>query len=110
EASRGGAPMRPARLERLTPAVSEATMNAMEHGNRFDPELPVHIVAVADIGALRVRITDLGGTRGIGDAPAPDLEAKLAGEQTPRGWGLFLIRNMVDDMHVSGDEHHHTVE
>jgi len=26
------------------------------------------------------------------------------------GWGLFLIRNMVDEMHVSGDEHHHTVE
>jgi serine phosphatase RsbU (regulator of sigma subunit)/anti-sigma regulatory factor (Ser/Thr protein kinase) len=105
-----GATIDPARLERLKTAVGEATMNAMEHGNRFDPELPVHIVAVADIGALRVRITDLGGTRGIGDAPEPDLEAKLAGEQTPRGWGLFLIRNMVDDMHVSGDEHHHTVE
>ena len=27
----------------------------------------------------------------------PDLEAKLAGLQTPRGWGLFLIGNMVDE-------------
>ena len=30
--------------------------------------------------------------------------------QTPRGWGLFLIRSMVDEMHVSSDEGHHTVE
>jgi anti-sigma regulatory factor (Ser/Thr protein kinase) len=85
-------------------------MNAMEHGNGFDPEQPVHVRAVADAGAIRVRITDQGGARSIGDAPEPDLEAKLAGDQTPRGWGLFLIRNMVDEMHVSGDEHHHTVE
>jgi len=98
------------RLENLKTAVAEATMNAMEHGNGFDPELPVHVRAVQADGAIRVSITDHGGARGIGDAPEPDLEAKLAGDQTPRGWGLFLIRNMVDEMHVSGDEHHHTVE
>jgi hypothetical protein len=40
----------------------------------------------------------------------PDLEAKLEGMQTPRGWGLFLIKNMVDDMNVTGDEHHHAIE
>ena len=32
------------------------------------------------------------------------------GAQAPRGWGLFLIKNMVDDMRVSGDGTHHTVE
>jgi serine phosphatase RsbU (regulator of sigma subunit)/anti-sigma regulatory factor (Ser/Thr protein kinase) len=105
-----GAAVDPAQLERLKTAVGEATMNAMEHGNGFDPEQPVHVRAVADAGAIRVRITDQGGARSIGDAPEPDLEAKLAGDQTPRGWGLFLIRNMVDEMHVSGDEQHHTVE
>ena len=40
----------------------------------------------------------------------PDLEAKLAELQTPRGWGLFLIKNLVDDMHITSDETHHTVE
>ncbi|MBK6434003.1 hypothetical protein [Candidatus Amarolinea dominans] len=40
----------------------------------------------------------------------PDLEAKLAGLQSPRGWGLFLIRSMVDDMRVTEDGVHHTVE
>jgi hypothetical protein len=37
----------------------------------------------------------------VPDATAPDLEAKLAGLQKPRGWGLFLIRHMVDGMEVS---------
>ena len=40
----------------------------------------------------------------------PDLEAKLAGLQRPRGWGLFLIKNMVDELHESRDGEHHTVE
>ena len=31
------------RLERLKTAVAEATMNAMEHGNRYRPEVPVVI-------------------------------------------------------------------
>ncbi len=59
---------------------------------------------------LVVRITDQGGGREIPEATAPDLEAKLAGLQKPRGWGLFLIKNMVDDVRVTSDEKHHTVE
>jgi anti-sigma regulatory factor (Ser/Thr protein kinase) len=30
--------------------------------------------------------------------------------QSPRGWGLFLIKNLVDEMQVTSDETHHTVE
>ncbi len=30
-----------------------------------------------------------------------DIDAKLAGLQKPRGWGLFLIRAMVDGMDVT---------
>jgi serine phosphatase RsbU (regulator of sigma subunit)/anti-sigma regulatory factor (Ser/Thr protein kinase) len=105
-----GAGMEPARLERLKTAVGEATMNAIEHGNGFDPELEVHVRAVLEGGAVHVHITDHGGARDIPEAPVPDLEAKLAGEQTPRGWGLFLIRNMVDELHVGGAEDRHAIE
>lgn len=100
----------PARLERLKTAVAEATMNAMEHGNRYDPDLPVEIqVSTADDQVV-VAITDHGGGQEIQEADSPDLDAKLAGLQSPRGWGLFLIRNMVDDMNVRSDDVHHTVE
>jgi hypothetical protein len=30
--------------------------------------------------------------------------------QTPRGWGLFLIKSMVDEMSITGDDRHHTIE
>ena len=46
----------------------------------------------------------------IPTATAPDLDAKLAGLQTPRGWGLFLIEKMVDEMHLTSNETHHTIE
>ncbi len=99
-----------ARRERLKTAVSEAAMNAIEHGNRFQAELPVAVVVTLDGRDLSVRITDHGGGRDITEPETPDLDAKLEGKQTPRGWGLFLIKNMVDDMHVSSDDTHHTIE
>jgi serine/threonine-protein kinase RsbW len=98
-------------LERLKTAVGEATMNAMEHGNKYRSEVPVEVqVEVADRD-LMVRITDSGS----GPSPAkagdvPDLEAKLGGSQSARGWGMFLIEKMVDEVRVSGNSDHHTIE
>ena len=98
-------------LERLKTAVAEATMNAMEHGNRYIPEVPVKIQVLSSGADLLVRITDEGGNPVPDpDKEAPDLEAKLEGEQTLRGWGLFLIQNMVDEVRVSGNPDHHTIE
>jgi serine/threonine-protein kinase RsbW len=97
-------------LERLKTAVAEATMNAMEHGNHYRAELPVIIEVSASDTQLSVKITDEGSGPPAFHAETPDLEAKLEGMQSPRGWGLFLIKNMVDDMEVTGAEHHHTVE
>jgi serine phosphatase RsbU (regulator of sigma subunit)/anti-sigma regulatory factor (Ser/Thr protein kinase) len=98
------------RLAKLKTAVSEAAMNAIEHGNEGRAEYPVSIRLHTTPEKISVAITDQGGNKQIPDAITPDLEAKLAGEQTPRGWGLFLIKNMVDEMHVSSDGTHHTVE
>ncbi len=98
------------RLERLKTAVAEAAMNAIEHGNENDPELSVAVSVVASETRLVVRITDQGGERPIPEAETPDLEAKLEGLQKPRGWGLFLIKNMVDEMDVWSDGTQHTVE
>ena len=97
-------------LERLKTAVAEATMNAMEHGNQYRSEAPVVIEVSASEVDLSVKLTDEGSGPPAFDSETPDLEAKLEGMQSPRGWGLFLIKSMVDEMSVTGDEHHHTVE
>ncbi len=98
-----------ATLERLKTAVAEAAMNAIEHGNESRPELPVEVRVRTAGGVLRVRIADQG--RGVLPEPeTPDLEAKLAGLQKPRGWGLYLIRSMVDDVRIESDGTRHAIE
>jgi serine phosphatase RsbU (regulator of sigma subunit)/anti-sigma regulatory factor (Ser/Thr protein kinase) len=98
------------RLEQLRTAVSEATMNAIEHGNQGREDLPVEIEVEAADGVLCVRISDQGLSGPVGETETPDLDLKLAGLQKPRGWGLFLIENMVDELRVSDAEGRHTVE
>ena len=52
-------------VERLGTAVSEATLNAMEHGNRFEAERPVTVRVVASDTDVCVTIVDEGGARPI---------------------------------------------
>ncbi|MFL5672540.1 MAG: SpoIIE family protein phosphatase [Chloroflexota bacterium] len=99
-----GLGLAPARLERLKTAVSEAAMNAIEYGSQGQADVPVDVEVETTAESIVVRITDRGLSGTVpDDAEAPDIERKLAGEQKPRGWGLFLIRNMVDSMDVTSD-------
>jgi serine phosphatase RsbU (regulator of sigma subunit)/anti-sigma regulatory factor (Ser/Thr protein kinase) len=105
-----GLALEPARVERLKTAVAEATMNAMEHGNEYREDRPVRIRVLRSAGRLVIRVTDHGGGGELPEREAPDLEAKLEGRQTPRGWGLFLIEKMVDEARVTSDGDGHTLE
>ncbi len=100
-----------ARRDALATAVAEAAMNAIEHGNDGRPGLPVRVVVAATDSAVLVTVTDRAVT-GTGDATAqvPDLDAKLAGLQSPRGWGLFLMRELVDEVRTRDSGGGHTVE
>jgi serine phosphatase RsbU (regulator of sigma subunit)/anti-sigma regulatory factor (Ser/Thr protein kinase) len=93
------------RLERLKTAVSEAAMNAIEYGSQGREDVPIDVGVEITPTDVIVRITDraLSGLVPT-DAETPDLQRKLAGEQKPRGWGLFLIEHMVDAMDVSTDD------
>ncbi len=100
----------PARLERLKTAVSEATMNAIEYGSQGRADVPVDIEVEATPDAVIVRITDRALSGVVpDDAETPDIDLKLAGAQKARGWGLFLIQNMVDSMDVTTDGSTQTV-
>jgi serine phosphatase RsbU (regulator of sigma subunit)/anti-sigma regulatory factor (Ser/Thr protein kinase) len=103
--------LEPARLERLKTAVSETAMNAIEYGSGGSPDVPVEIRVTATDVELRVAIVDraLGGPIPGDDAEEPDIEAKLAGLQKPRGWGLFLIKHMVDRVEVTPGDDRQTV-
>jgi serine/threonine-protein kinase RsbW len=100
-----------ARLERLKTAVAEATMNAIEHGNQNRAEIPVEVEVTQNGDDIIVSITDQGGEAhpDPGNPEEPDLLKKLDGGQSPRGWGLFLIRNMVDALDVTTNGQRHTI-
>ena len=100
-----------ARLERLKTAVAEATMNAIEHGNGNRAEIPVEVEVTQNGDEIIVAISDQGGEAPSAPKPAeePDLLKKLDGGQSPRGWGLFLIRNMVDAMDITINGQRHTI-
>jgi serine phosphatase RsbU (regulator of sigma subunit)/anti-sigma regulatory factor (Ser/Thr protein kinase) len=99
-----------AKLEKLKTAVGETVMNAIEHGNENDPALDVGVEVAASEGRVSVRVSDLGGDKVIPNATTPDIEAKLAGVQTPRGWGLFLVGQMVDEVNRTRVNGSHVVE
>jgi len=96
-------------LDRLATAVGETVMNAIEHGHHNRADLLVDVVVrTSDGDRVVVEVTDQGGAPTNGPVE-PDLLLKLSGEQSPRGWGLFLIRHMVDEMTVETVGTEHTV-
>jgi serine phosphatase RsbU (regulator of sigma subunit)/anti-sigma regulatory factor (Ser/Thr protein kinase) len=98
------------RIQQLQTAVSEATMNAMEHGNRYRPDAPVLLRVFHSPTRLLIQIIDESTEDVQRERVEPNLEAKLAGEQTPRGWGLLLIEHMVDELNSSYSSEGHTLE
>lgn len=105
-----GVGLNQSRRDRLKTAVAESVMNAIEHGNQNRADLMVEVEVLSSPRTLLVRIADQGLNKHIPSPQIPDLDAKLAGKQSPRGWGLFLIEKMVDRMRAFSDDSHHTVE
>lgn len=85
-----------ARVEDLKTAVAEACINAIEHGNKMDASTKVGISLTIAGGELQVAVQDEGA--GIGDVPTPDIDRKVEGQGHTRGWGIFLIKSLMDDV------------
>ncbi|HEX5284429.1 MAG TPA: ATP-binding protein [Bryocella sp.] len=84
------------RIEDLKTAVAEACINAIEHGNRFDDRLDFAVVLSSNNDELEIKVIDDGD--GLRSAPSmPDIDRKMAGEEEPRGMGMFLIQSLVDE-------------
>jgi serine/threonine-protein kinase RsbW len=87
------------RIDDLKTAVSEAVTNAIEHGNQSNVDIKVMIELTIQDKSLTLNVVDQG------KQPIPDI-ADVSGEferqpRYPRGWGMFLIKRLVDEMVVS---------
>jgi serine/threonine-protein kinase RsbW len=90
----------PERIEDLKTAISEACLNAMEHGNKNHPEKRVFITMNYTDHVFSVSVVDQG--EGMIETPEipikPDIERKMEKLETHRGMGLFLIEQLVDQV------------
>ncbi len=90
----------PDRIEDLKTAVSEACLNAMEHGNLNRPDKRVLVSMNYKDHVFSVSVRDEGeGMRETPEIPEiQDIEKKIENLETPRGLGMFLIKQLVDQV------------
>lgn len=88
------------RIEDIKTAVSEAATNAIEHGNLQDATQKVLIVLVPEGESLEINVRDRSKRpfTPTADRGHPNLDDKLSGLSDSRGWGMFLIRGLVDEV------------
>src|SRR5437763_5739593 len=86
----------PDRIEDLKTAISEACMNAIEHGNQEDKTTSVTVLLTAAPKQLEIKVADEGLTPMPEKLPPPG----RPGEDN-RGWGMFFISQLVDEVEIT---------
>jgi serine/threonine-protein kinase RsbW len=82
------------RIDGLKTAIAEAVTNAIEHGNQLNAEFRVWIGLTVQENALVLNVIDEGYQ------PIPQIPLVRQERADHRGWGLFLIKNLVDEVEV----------
>ena len=82
------------RIEDLKTAVGEAVTNAIEHGNQRNVEIKVLVTLTIQETSLALNVVDQGSK------PIPSLPQTREGREDNRGWGMFLIQNLMDEVEV----------
>ncbi len=82
------------RVKNLKMAVGEAVTNAIEHGNQLNVDTPVHIVLTMQGKTLALDVIDQG------QQPIPDIPTERKERKDNRGWGMLLIKDLVDEVTV----------
>ena len=82
------------RIDDLKTAVAEAVTNAIEHGNQLNAEIRVLMAITWQETGLVLNIVDQGCQ------PIPEIPVERQERADHRGWGLFLIKNLMDEVEV----------
>ena len=95
------------RIEDLKTIVAEASINAMQHGNKGRVDAKVTVSMSYRDDTIRVWVADEG--EGIKERPPnPDIEKIIEADEILSGFGLFLIEQLADqvDFKESADKGH----
>ncbi len=81
-------------------AVIEAVINAIEHGRNEQGRVQVSFSTGSRPARLAVTVGDSGGGFDPSRVAAPNIAEKIGTGQRKRGWGLKLMRNLMDEVIV----------
>ncbi|MBP7216502.1 MAG: ATP-binding protein [Candidatus Omnitrophica bacterium] len=76
-------------------ALQEALVNAIKHGNKFNPALSVEVAVEASEQSITISVHDQGEGFNVEHIPDPTDGANLS---KTSGRGLFLIRKLMDQV------------
>ena len=98
------------KIEDIKTAVTEACLNAIEHGNRGNIKAKVSVNMSFDGRGLIISVRDEG--KGIlHKVKKPNIDYKIKGLEKIRGFGIFLIENLMDKVSFEkSDENGHIVK
>lgn len=88
-------------VQRISMAVREAAVNAVLHGNAYDPTKKVLVAFEAVDDTFKVTIRDEGKGLDENDIPDPLAPENLLKQS---GRGIFLIRAFMDDVRIRNME------
>jgi len=97
----GALGMRQTRVEAVSVAVVEACLNAMEHGGGT---VIVRVWGESDNSRPRLMVEVEDHGEGFDpDAVRANSASRVLGCASKRGWGLTLIKELMDDVQISSD-------
>ena len=102
----GAMQMSPDKIDEVRQAVVEAFINAREYSHAEDGlvYMTFTVLGETEPQILQVKVRDTGRGFDPTGVEKPDIGAKIGGENK-RGWGLTIIRGLMDDVKIeSGSE------
>lgn len=103
--------MSPEKIDEVRLAVVEACINAFEHSHAEDSQVDITFCVLGredEPKALEIRVHDSG----IGFSPDTVVEPSIADKlkaTRKRGWGLKIIRGLMDEVEIDSSQHGTTV-
>jgi serine/threonine-protein kinase RsbW len=92
----------PGRIEDLKTVVAEAAINAMQHGNKWGTDTEIRILFCFFKDAIQISVSDEG--EGIKEVlPQPDIDRIVNQLDPPVGFGMYLIRELADEVDFNAD-------
>jgi anti-sigma regulatory factor (Ser/Thr protein kinase) len=97
--------MEPDRADELRLAVQEAFINASEHSGASDGRVYVTLALWGDERPRVVQVTVRDTGVGFTDPETQGTMRAPVGKPRKRGWGLTLIRRLVDEVEIDSGSH-----